>query len=127
MFRDNLDDRLDQIVQTIKSGASLRKEASELSASIKDGHDKFASFSSSLPKKLLKLASAVREESSVITYRDVYEQFSDTSASLHGSDNAFLKAADELRSAGIEEQREKVASLLNAATGLVILKKKLEN
>ena len=127
MINDNLHVRLDEIVQSVKKGASLTKEASDASQFLKSSFDKGKTISSSLARKFAKLAEEIRDSSEIVTYEDIFSCLEGYGSEETAGDTELHKAASEIRSKGIEGKSEKVASLLNAATGLVVLRNKLKN
>jgi len=126
MRRDNLDYALESIVQSVKEGASFKKEASSASDHLKRSHESSKEFSSSVASSLHKLALDISFFGSDVSYNDIQDVlYSEETYGHIDSDNPLIKAANELRSKGLEEKQEKVAQVLNAAIGLSILREKI--
>ena len=127
MFRDNLDSTLNDIVKSVKEGTALVKAASSASKELSSEHEKRAKQSSSISKNLVKLASYIKNDFNTVSYEDINTVITGVKQEQsYVSDNSLVKAAALVRKHGIGEKQEKVASILNAATGLTVLKNKIE-
>jgi hypothetical protein len=128
MFNGDLDTKLAKIVESVKSGASLHKEASEVTSKVNESLQRSKEISSPVASSLYKLASSIRSSLDRITYDDVYSVLSGVSSegTQVSEEDSLSKVAKILRSEGFEGTQEKVASIMNAATGLYLLREKIK-